>query len=124
LHPRPATPRYPSPRCLSVRSLRYADPRTGLLTGPAWEAVRPTVCRTVGVAIAGDEEITKLSPRLDLAYRQTAARVPGNNAVTITSTAGGANLSIEALDKIDEPLSLTHLTRGSIHDCRSWTSPN
>jgi len=42
-----------------VRSLRYADPRKGLLTGAAWEAARPTVCRTVGVAVAGDEEIAR-----------------------------------------------------------------
>ncbi len=92
-----------------VRSLRYADPRKGLLTGAAWEAARPTVCRTVGVAVAGDEEIAKLSARLDLAYRETAARVPDNDAVTITKTASGADLSIEPLDKIDEPLSLTDL---------------
>lgn len=92
-----------------VRSLRYGDPRKGLLAGAAWEAARTTVCRTVGVAVAGDEEIAKLSARLDLAYRQTAARVPDNDAVTITSTASGADLSIEPLDKIDEPLSLTDL---------------
>jgi TnpA family transposase len=92
-----------------VRSLRYADPRKGLLTGAAWEAVRPTVCRTVGVAVTGDEEIAKLSARLDLAYRQTAARVPDNDAVTITRAASGVDLSIEPLDKIDEPRSLTDL---------------
>lgn len=94
---------------LPVRSLRYADPLKGLLTGTAWEAAQPMVCRTVGVAVAGDEEIAKLSARLDLAYRQTAARVPDNDAVTITRTASGADLSIEPLDKIDEPLSLTDL---------------
>jgi len=94
-----------------VRSLRYADPRKGLLTGAAWEAARPTVCRTVGVAVAGDEEIARLSARLDLAYRETAARVPDNDAVTITKTASGADLSIAPLDRIDEPLSLTDLHR-------------
>lgn len=86
-----------------VRSLRYADPRKGLLTGAAWEAARPTVCRTVGVAVVGEEEIAKLSAQLDLAYRETADRVPENKAVTITKTASGADLSIEPLDKIDEP---------------------
>lgn len=35
-----------------------------------------------------------------------AARVPDNNAVTITKTATGAELSILPLDKIDEPLSV------------------
>ena len=34
-----------------VRSLRYADPRKGLLSGAAWEAARPAVCRTVGVRL-------------------------------------------------------------------------
>lgn len=92
-----------------VRSLRYADPRKGLLTGAAWDAARPTVCRTVGVAVAGDEEIAKLSARIDLAYRETAARVPDNDAVTITKTASGADLSIGPLDRIDEPLSLIEL---------------
>ena len=29
-------------------SLRYADPRIGLLAGPAWEAARPSICRTLG----------------------------------------------------------------------------
>ena len=49
-----------------VHSLRYADPRKGLLSGPAWEAARPTVCRTVGVSTVADEELGRLSSRLDL----------------------------------------------------------
>ena len=32
-----------------VRSIRYADPRKGLLTGAAWETARPMICRTMGV---------------------------------------------------------------------------
>lgn len=92
-----------------VRSLRYADPRKGLLTGAAWEAARPTVCRTVGVAVSAEEEIAKLSGRLDLAYRETAERVSENEAVTITKTASGPDLSIGPLDRIDDPLSLINL---------------
>ncbi len=92
-----------------VRSLRYADPRKGLLVGAAWEAARPAICRTVGVAVSGDDEIAKLSARLDLAYRETAARIPDNGAVTITKTASGGDLSIGPLDRIDEPLSLIEL---------------
>ena len=49
------------------RSLRYADPRKGLLSGAAWKAARPAVCRTVGVSASADEELTRLSTRLDLA---------------------------------------------------------
>ncbi len=92
-----------------VRSLRYADPRKGLLTGAAWEAARPTVCRTVGVAIAAEEEIAKLSERLDLAYRETAERAPENQAITIAKTASGPDLSVEPLDKTDDPVSLVNL---------------
>ena len=92
-----------------VRSLRYADPRKGLMTGAAWEAARATACRTVGVAVSGDADVAKLSARLDLAYRETAARVPDNDEVTITRAASSADLSIAPVEKIDEPLSLTNL---------------
>jgi TnpA family transposase len=92
-----------------VRSLRYADPRTGLLSGAAWEAARPAVCRTVGVSVSADEELGRLSRRLDLAYRETAERVPSNPAVTMVSTGAGPDLSVETLDKIEEPLSLVAL---------------
>ena len=66
-----------------IRSLRYADPRKGLLSGAAWEAARPVVCRTVGVSVSSDDELDALSQRLDLAYRETEARLPTNAAVTI-----------------------------------------
>jgi TnpA family transposase len=92
-----------------VRSLRYADPRKGLLTGAAWEAARPSVCRTVGVAASADEELGLLSRRLDLAYRETAVRVPDNKAVAIVRTESGTDLSLEPLDKIEEPPSLVGL---------------
>ena len=92
-----------------VRSLRYLDPRKGLLSGSAWEAARPAVCRTVGVSASADEELGHLSRRLDLAYRETVERVPMNPAVVIVSTAGGPDLSVEPLEKIEEPSSLTAL---------------
>jgi hypothetical protein len=50
-----------------------------------------------------------LSARLDLAWRETAERVPDNLAVTILSTADGPDLSVEPLDKIEEPASLAAL---------------
>ncbi|WP_349963061.1 Tn3 family transposase [Rhizobium sp. ZPR3] len=92
-----------------LRSLRYADPRKGLLSGPAWEAARPTVCRTVGVSTVADEELRDLSSRLDLAYQETADRIPSNSAVTIVQTAEGPDLSLERLEKIEEPQSLIAL---------------
>ncbi len=92
-----------------VRSLRYADPRNGLLSGAAWEAARPVVCRTVGVSASADEELGALANRLDLAYRETAARVPANAAVKIVRSDARADLSLEALEKIEEPQSLIAL---------------
>ena len=92
-----------------VRSLRYVDPRKGLLVGAAWEAARPAVCRTLGVSPSADEELGRLSARLDLAWRETAERVPDNPAVTIISTPDGPDLSVEPLDKVEEPVSLAAL---------------
>ncbi|WP_426032712.1 DUF4158 domain-containing protein [Caulobacter sp. DWP3-1-3b2] len=92
-----------------LRSLRYADPRKGLLSVAAWEVARPAICRTVGVSASADEELARLSRRLDLAYRETAERVPVNSAVTITATPDGPDLSVERLEKIDEPPSLVAL---------------
>jgi TnpA family transposase len=86
-----------------VRSLRYADPTKGLLAGAAWEAARPAVCRTLGVSPSADEEIDRLSTRLDLAWRETAERAPANPSLTIVSTPDAPDLSIEALDKLEEP---------------------
>ncbi len=92
-----------------VRSIRYADPRKGLLTGAAWETARPMICRTVGVSASAEEELAGLTHRLDLAYRETAARVPANTAVEIVVADDKVDLSVEALDKVDEPASLTAL---------------
>ncbi|MGF6178154.1 hypothetical protein ABIE33_006474 [Ensifer sp. 4252] len=92
-----------------VRSLRYADPRKGLLSGPAWEAARPTVCRTVGVSTVADEELRLLSNRLDLAFRETGDRIAMNPAVTVVNTTEGPDLSLERLEKIEEPASLIAL---------------
>lgn len=91
------------------RSLRYADPRKGLLSGAAWEAARSAVCRTVGVSASAEEELAGLSSRLDLAYRETADRAHGNEALSIETTATGSNLSVAQLDKIEEPPSLAAL---------------
>ena len=72
-----------------LRSLRYADPRKALLSGAVWEAARPAICRTVGVSASADEELGRLSRQLDLAFRETAERVPVNSAVTIITTPDG-----------------------------------
>lgn len=92
-----------------MRSIRYVDPRKGLLTGAAWEATRPGICRTLGVSASAETELKLLTSRLDLAYLETATSVPENKAVIILNTLTGPDLSIERLEKIEEPASLIAL---------------
>ena len=86
-------------------SLRYADPRIGLLSGPAWEAARPSICRTLGLSTDAPAETAQLAERLDATYRATAANLPKNPAVHVN----GAELVLSALDKLEEPPSLVAL---------------
>ena len=86
-------------------SLRYADPRIGLLAGPAWEAARPSICRTLGLSTDARAEVARLAGRLDAAYRDTAANLPENAAVQVD----GNDLVLSALDKLEEPASLVAL---------------
>ncbi len=91
-------------------SLRYADPRAGLLDGTTWESARPAVCRTLGVSSSGAEEVAGMAARLDAAYRATAGRLPENASVRIDIALDGSpSLSLSALDKLEEPASLVAL---------------
>src|SRR6266436_356469 len=36
-------------------SVRYADPRIGLLEGEAWEGTRPFICRSLGLPASAKE---------------------------------------------------------------------
>jgi TnpA family transposase len=90
-------------------SLRYADPRIGLLDGAAWTAARPAVCRTLGVSQDAGEEIGRMAERLDAAYRATAAHLPVNASVRILRSDTGDDLSLSGLDRLEEPASLVAL---------------
>jgi TnpA family transposase len=86
-------------------SLRYGDPRLGLLSGPAWEAARPSICRTLGLSTDAPAEIARLTDRLDTAYKNTASKLPKLTDVTVD----GTELVLSPLDKLDEPQSLIAL---------------
>jgi TnpA family transposase len=86
-------------------SIRYADPRLGLLTGPAWEAARPAVCRTLGFSTDASAEVTRLAERVDAAYQTTAAKMPEIADVAVD----GSELILSPLDKLEEPPSLIAL---------------
>jgi TnpA family transposase len=93
----------------AVPGLRFADPRIGLLDGAAWKAARPTVCRTLGKSPNADEEIGRLSERLDQALRSVAANLPKNASVRIEPDGADEDLVLTGLDRLDEPSSLIAL---------------
>lgn len=90
-------------------SERWTDPRAKLLQGRAWEAARPSVCRTLGRQLSADREIQALAQQLDEAYRHTAAILPCHPDVRVEQLNGKDRLSLTPLDKLDEPLSLVKL---------------
>ena len=90
-------------------SLRFADPRIGLLDGGAWEAARPAVCRSLGKSGKPSEEIGRLTSRLDEAYRTVAGNLPQNASVRIEPKATGEDLVLSGLDRLEEPASLLSL---------------
>jgi hypothetical protein len=89
--------------------LRYADARLGLLSGQAWEAARPTVCRSLGHTLSADETIAVLSHQLDETYRAVAANLPSNPSARVEVVGDRDELVVSGVDKLDEPSSLVRL---------------
>jgi TnpA family transposase len=90
-------------------SLRFADPRIGLLDGAAWDAARPSVCRTLGKSPNSAEEIERLTVRLDQAFRSVAANLPKNASIRIEPESDAPGLVLTGLEQIEEPASLVAL---------------
>ena len=90
-------------------SERWSDPRLKLLQGTKWEALKPKICRSLGLQETPDQAINMLNEQLDNAYRQTVANLPDNAAVRIEGEPGREALVISNLDKLDEPASLIEL---------------
>jgi len=87
-------------------SERWGDPRAQLLQGPAWEALRITVCRSLNHELTPTAEIAALTTQLEAAYQQTAARWAANEEVRIEAQNGQDRLVLTPLEKLDEPASL------------------
>ncbi|MCB5194997.1 Tn3 family transposase [Deefgea salmonis] len=97
-------------------SWRYADPRLGLLDGAEWLAARPIVCRSLGLTIEAKPTLDALTAELDATWLTVAKRLPENSAIQLTETEEGkTELSLGALDKLDEPPSLLQL-RAAVAD--------
>ena len=90
-------------------SVRYADPRIGLLEGEVWEGAKPFICRSLGLPAAADEALSNLRRELDETYRTVAKNFPNNTAVRIEKVDGQDDLILTGLDKLEEPFTLVKL---------------
>jgi TnpA family transposase len=90
-------------------SWRYADPRANLLGESEWEAMRPIVCRTLGLSAQPQPVLDALRAELDRTYREVAQRLPNNAAVRFETVNGKDELILTALEKLEEPASLVQL---------------
>ena len=97
-------------------SWRYCDPRRGLLEGNAWTAARPMVCRSLGLTQEANPTLDAYLSELDATWLAVEARLPNNSAIQLTVTSDGkTELSLGALDKLEEPPSLLQL-RAAVAD--------
>ena len=92
-------------------SIRYADPRIGLLEGEAWEGTRPFICRSFGLPVSASEAFSVLRHELDQTYKAVATNFPNNSAARIEQVDGKDDLILTGLDKLDEPDSLIALRK-------------
>lgn len=90
-------------------SIRHADARIGLLSGSAWNAARPTVCRSLGHSVSAKKTISALSRELDQTYRTVAEKLPSNPGARVEQVGGKDALIVTPLDKLEEPDSLVRL---------------
>ena len=97
-------------------SWRYADPRIGLLDGAEWLSARPIICRSLGLTVDAKTTLDALSAELDATWYAVAARLPDNPAIQLSeNTEGKTELSLGALEKLEEPNSLLQL-RAAVAD--------
>jgi len=90
-------------------SWRYADPRSGLLSGSEWETTRPTISLTLGLPIDPQVILDQLAFELDHTYRIVAARLPNNPALRFEGNPGKEELILSPLEKNEELRSLIDL---------------
>jgi len=90
---------------------RWCDPRKKLLQGAEWQANRIQVCRALGHLINPKEAITNLAGQLDITYKRVAANFDNKDSVKLDISGKHPSLTIANLDKLEEPPSLTRLSR-------------
>ena len=90
---------------------KWNDPRSKLLDGEQWKSVKVNVCRTLGRDETAKSELEKLTRQLGRAYKRTAINLPTNAHVRIECDNGKESLTVENLDKLEEPESLISLRK-------------
>lgn len=109
-------------------SVRWGDPCAKLLSGPAWERVRPTICQSLGRSVTPEPELEELARQLDAAYRIAAAGFPQTIArIEPRKQRSGHErdtLILTGLERVEEPESLQRLRVQVARACRWWICPN
>ena len=90
-------------------SRRWQDQRTQLLSGDAWEKVRPQVCAALGKTTDGEKEVEKLAQQLDKLYRQVVKRFADNKAVSIKKEDDHERISLSRQKGVPEGKRLKQL---------------
>lgn len=90
-------------------SWRYADPRTGLIEGKEWEALRPIICRSLGLSSTPGATLSAITTELESTYRDVLDRLPENPAVRFVENGDKTELILSPLDAIEETPSLVAL---------------
>jgi TnpA family transposase len=93
------------------KSDRWGDPRTKLLTSADWKANRIQICRILGHLPDPKESVSALVQTLDTTYLEVAANFKDNEAVRLDHSTKQLSLTITNLDKLEEPTSLTQLSK-------------
>ena len=90
---------------------RWSDPRARLLSGPAWEAQRNSVCRGLGLDPDPEPTLAALGNELDEAYRTVGDGLEANSRLEVGPAAGkkGDRAILEEDEALEEPESLIRL---------------
>lgn len=101
-------------RCRDVympRSERWSDPRTKLLKGAQWEAIRPQVLRTLELERSPESTLARLGAQLDATFYRVATGLPANTSVRLEQRDGKTRFVLSGLDAIPESSSLIQLRK-------------
>jgi len=93
------------------KSDRWGDPRKKLLQGDQWKGNRTQICRSLGHSINPKEAVKNLSLQLDSTYKQVSSNFKDNKSISLDNSGKHPSLTIQNLDKVEEPPSLVQLNK-------------